>query len=105
MIEDMATNSGYVVFGAFVGAVVKIILQGEYTWRAFWSAVASIILGSATTILIVHIYPSLGADPVVVSSLSSIVTAVSAGIFRRVQKAQIKASVAGVEVNSNGEDQ
>ena len=104
MIDDMATNSGYILSGAIVGALVKIILQGEYTMKAFLSALASIFLGAATTIIIVHFYPSLGDDPVVVSSLSSVITAVSAGIFRRIQKASIKASVAGVEVQSNGDD-
>ena len=104
MIDDMATNSTYVLGGALAGAVVKVILQGEYTWKAFLAAVASIILGASTTIIMVHFYPTLGYDPAVVSSLSSIITAVSAGIFRRIQRAQIKASVAGVEVSSTGED-
>lgn len=100
----MACNSGYVLGGAVAGAVVKIILQGEYSWQAFLSAAASIILGAALTVIAIHFWPSLGGDPALVSSISSVITAVSAGIFRRVQKAQIKASVAGVEVESNGDD-
>lgn len=100
----MATNSGYVIGGAIAGAVVKIILQSEYTWRAFLSAVASIILGSALTIIAIHFWPQMGNDPALVSSISSVITAVSAGIFRRVQHANIKASIAGVEVESTGDE-
>lgn len=100
----MASNTGYVLGGAVAGAIVKVILQGEYSWQAFWSAVASVILGASITVVLAHFYPSFSEDVVFVSGLASIITSVSGGLFVRLQKAQIKASVAGVEVNSNGED-
>ena len=43
-------NSLYVLIGAIGGAIVKVILTGHYTMRAFMIGFASIILGSAVTI-------------------------------------------------------
>ena len=96
-------NSLYVLIGAIGGAIVKVILTGHYTMRAFMIGFASIILGSAVTILLIHFFPRLGYEPAVVSSLSSIVTAVSSSIFRRVNTAHIEAKFGGFEADSDGD--
>ncbi len=97
-------NSLYVLIGAIGGAIVKVILTGHYTMRAFMIGFASIILGSAVTILLIHFFPQFGNEPVVVSSLSSIVTAVSSSIFRRLHTAHVKAKIGWFEADSDGED-
>lgn len=96
-------NSLYVLIGAIGGAIVKVILTGHYTMRAFMIGFASIILGSAVTIMLIHFFPRLGYEPAVVSSLSSIVTAVSSSIFRRVNTAHIEAKIGWFEADSDGE--
>lgn len=96
-------NSLYVLIGAIGGAAVKVILTGHYTMRAFMIGFGSIILGSAMTIMLIHFFPDMGHEPVVVSSLSSIVTAVSSSIFRRINTAHVKAKFGGFEAESDGD--
>jgi hypothetical protein len=102
--ESGSMNSLYVLAGAVGGAIVKMIFTGHYTMRAFFIGVASIILGSAVTILIIHFVPTLGNEPIVVSSLSSIVTAVSSGVFRRIHAAHLRAKMFGFEAESEGDE-
>ncbi len=71
--------------------------------RAFMIGFGSIILGSAMTIMLIHFFPDMGHEPVVVSSLSSIVTAVSSSIFRRINTAHVKAKFGGFEAESDGD--
>ncbi len=71
--------------------------------RSFLIGFASIILGSAVTIMLIHFFPDMGHEPVVVSSLSSIVTAVSSSVFRRIRTAKVKASLFGIEAESDGD--
>ena len=97
-------NSFYVLIGAVGGAIAKMIFTGHFTMRAFFIGVASIILGAAVTILIIHFVPTLGNEPIVVSSLSSIVTAVSPSIFHRIYAAHLQAKMFGFEAESEGDD-
>ena len=97
------SNTVYVVGGALGGAMVKIALEGDWSRRAFLSGLASIILGVALTTLAAHFFPSIGQEEVVLASASSIITAVSGGLFRRVGTVKIRASIAGVEIESEGE--
>lgn len=97
-------NSLYVLIGAVGGATVKVIFTGDYSVRSFLIGFASIILGSAVTIMLIHFFPDMGHEPVVVSSLSSIVTAVSSSVFRRIHTARFKANIGGFEAESSGDD-
>lgn len=97
-------NSLYIVIGAVGGAAVKVILTGHYTMRAFAIGFASIMLGSACTVLLIHFFPDMGHSPAVVSSLSSVVTAVSSSVFHRIHTARITAKFGGFEAESDGDD-
>jgi len=101
----MASSTGYVIGGALGGAVVKIIFSGDYSFKTFLSGFASIILGSSLTILLIHFFPDIGRENVVISSLASVITAASGGIFKRMHTMKVKASVGGIEAESNGEDE
>ncbi len=97
------SNTAYVVLGAIGGGLVKIALERDFTLRGFLSAAASIVLGIALTTIAVHFFPVIGQEQIVLASASSIITAVSGGLFRRISTATITANIAGVEIKSDGE--
>lgn len=99
----------FLVYGIFslLGAVVRVILKGVWTWRAFLVGFVSVGFAVPIATLIVYFVPGLDDAPIwVIGSVYTIVAVFSIELFERAESVRIEAKLGGFEVSSkpDGED-
>lgn len=101
----MATNSTTTALIVGAGALTDFIMRGEWTWRSFFISLSGAVVGFFASILLVYFFAS-GPD---VPEMVRLAITFFCGYFshagvRRVNKMRVKAALAGIELESNGDD-
>lgn len=101
----MATNSTTTALIVGAGALTDYIMRGNWTVRSFIVSTCGAVAGYFFALIILHYLPGANEAP----SEVRIAIAYFCGFFaqkviHRINKMTVKASVGGLEVESNGDD-
>lgn len=101
----MATNSTTTALIVGLGAITDFILHGEWTWKSLVRSIAGGFAGYAIALILHYYLPGAETmpDPVKVA-ISYVVGILATTIIRRIKGLSIKAKIAGIEIESNGDE-
>jgi len=101
----MATNSTTTALIVGAGALTDFIMRGKWTWRAFTVSCCGAVIGYALGLLIVYYLPWVRDAPEEVKyAVTFFCGLFSQPAIHRINKMTLKASIGGIEVQSNGDD-
>ena len=94
-----------IVTAAGIGAIANWLFEGDFTFRSFLRMLANIVISGAAAVIVIYFVDNLATAPDFIQwAIAGIVGSVTGNILKRIETLKLSAKVAGVEIESKGDD-
>ncbi len=102
---DMSAT-GKVALYALAGAFARVIIKGDWRWRAFIMAAASVVVAVPLAAITIYALPFYqGAPEIVHGSTYTLFGVVALSIFERIETLHVSIKTPFVDAESEGNDE